>query len=273
MSSCTPPTCTPGCGRRATFVRNGEPLDIDVVVTDIDGAAIAGRQVTVTAGREQSTFRNGEWSEDVVDLQTCDVASAADPVSCSFVTDLGGSYRIEAVVVDDQGRSSRSELTRWVSAAEAIPTRTVQQEELTIVPDVEEHAPGDTAELLVQAPFATGTGLMVVSHGGIRSTTRFDVTDGSAIVQVPVAETDVPTLDVTIEVVGSAPRTAADGAELPGAPARPAFAVGQITLPVSTASRTLDVTVDATRRAARARRDDRRRRVGDRRIRGARRRQ
>ncbi len=226
-----------------TFVRKGEPLDVDVVVTDIDGAAVGGREVTVTAGRQQSTFRNGQWIEEVVDQQACDVTSADDPVSCSFAPDLGGSYRIEAVVIDGQGRSSRSELTRWVSAAESIPTRTVQQEELTIVPDVEEHRPGATAELLVQAPFATGTGLMVVTHGGIRSTTRFDVIDGSAIVQLAVEETDVPSLDVTIEVVGSAPRTAVDGTELPGVPTRPAFAVGQITLPVSTASRTLDIAV------------------------------
>jgi uncharacterized protein YfaS (alpha-2-macroglobulin family) len=225
-----------------TFVRKGEALQVEVVVTDIDGAAVAGREVTVTASRTQSVFRNGAWTEERIDPQSCAVTSAAEPVPCSFTTAVGGTYRIEVTVTDDQGRTSRSELTRWVSAAERIPSRTVQEEELTIVPDAEEYAPGDTAELLVQAPFATGSGLLTVAHGGIVSTTRFTVAEGSAVVQVPVAEPDVPQLDVSIEVVGSAPRLADDGTPATDAPARPAFATGRLTLPITTASRTLTVT-------------------------------
>ena len=75
------------------------------------------------------------------------------------------------------------------------------------------------------------------------STATFDVVDGSAIVPVAVAEDDVPNINVSIEVVGSTPRTADDGALVDDAPERPAFATGTVTLPVSTASRTLDVTV------------------------------
>jgi uncharacterized protein YfaS (alpha-2-macroglobulin family) len=225
-----------------TFVRKGEALDVEVVVTDIDGAAVAGRDMTVTASRTQSAFRNGEWTEEQTDEQTCSITSATEPVPCSFTTSVGGTYRVEATVIDDEGRTSRSELTRWVSAAESIPTRTVQEEELTIVPDAEEYAPGDTAELLVQAPFATGSGLVTVAHGGIVSSTRFDIAEGSAVVEVPVAERDVPGLDVSIEVVGSAPRLADDGTPAAGVPERPAFATGQLRLPVTTASRTLTVT-------------------------------
>ena len=75
------------------------------------------------------------------------------------------------------------------------------------------------------------------------STTTFAVVDGSAIVPVPVGEDDVPNINVSIEVAGSTPRTAGDGSVVEGAPERPAFATGSVTLPVSTASRTLDVTV------------------------------
>ena len=60
---------------------------------------------------------------------------------------------------------------------------------------------------------------------------------------VAVAEDDVPNINVSIEVDGSTPRTAADGSVVEGAPHRPAFATGAVTLPVSTSSRTLDVTV------------------------------
>ncbi len=225
-----------------TFVRRGDPLSIDTIVTDIDGMAVAGRTVEATATRTESVFTNGAWTDKQVDPQTCTTTSTTAPMSCVFTTAVGGTYTINATVTDDGGRSSRSELTRWVSAAESVPTRTVDKDALTIVPDKQEHQPGDTAELLVQAPFATGDGLLTVSRGGIVSTNRFDVVDGSAIVRIPITDHDVPNIDASIEVVGSAPRTADDGSPLPDAPQRPAYAAGDVTLPVSTTSRALTVT-------------------------------
>jgi uncharacterized protein YfaS (alpha-2-macroglobulin family) len=232
-----------GLGGTDTFVRQGDDLTLDVVVTDIDGAAVAGRRVDVVAGRTNGQFVDGEWTDELLDTTTCTVTSATDPVPCTVTPPAGGTYRITATVTDDSGRISRSETTRWVSGAEEIESRTVRGEELTVVPDAEEYRSGQTAQLLVQAPFATGTGLIVTDRGPVTSTATFDVVDGSAIVPVAVAEDDVPTINVSIEVVGSTPRTDADGAVVDGAPERPAFATGTVTLPVSTASRTLDVAV------------------------------
>ena len=232
-----------GLGGTDTFVRQGEDLTVDVIVADIDGAAVAGRHVDVVAGRTTGRFVDGEWTDELLDTTTCTVRSATDPVRCTLTPPAGGTYRITATVTDDAGRVSRSETTRWVSGAEAIPSRTVRGEELTVVPDAEEYRPGQTAQLLVQAPFATGTGLIVTDRGPVTSTATFAVVDGSAIVPVDVGEDDVPNVNVSIEVAGSMPRTAADGSVVDGAPERPAFATGTVTLPVSTASRTLDVTV------------------------------
>ncbi|MGD9998151.1 MAG: alpha-2-macroglobulin family protein [Ilumatobacteraceae bacterium] len=224
-----------------TFVREGDALDVSVVVAGIDGEAVAGRPVSVTAGRNTSVFANGTWTDTLADTQTCDVTSAAEAVSCRFTTGTGGTYTITATVIDDVGRANVTELTRWVSGATSVPSRIVEQQALTIVPNGDEYAPGDTAELLVQAPFSTGTGLMVISRAGIRSTHRFELADGSAVVQVPIADRDIPNLDVAIEVVGSTPRVGDDGEPIEGAPASPAFAAGSLTLPVSTASRALHV--------------------------------
>ncbi|MDO9174672.1 MAG: alpha-2-macroglobulin family protein, partial [Actinomycetota bacterium] len=182
----------------------------------------------------------------VVDEQTCAVTSAADPVQCEFDTAVGGQYRVTAVVAGTDGGRNRTELTTWVSGAEAQPTRGVEQQTLTVVPDQQEYAPGDTAELLVQAPFAAGEGLLTISRNGLRDTVRFAVVDGSAVVEVPITEASVPQLSLNLEVVGSTTRTADDGTSLPDAPQRPAYAVGTMTLSVPPVSRTL--TVDATPR-------------------------
>ncbi len=230
-----------------SFVRQGEALVVDVIVTDIDGNAVPGTALTVSAGRVEGVYANGEWTDQVVDAVECDVTSAAEPVPCEFTATLGGQYRITAVVADAAGGRNRTELTTWVSGAAERPSMRVEQEAVTVVPDRADYAPGDTAELLVSAPFATGEGLMTISRNGLQTTERFTIVDGTAIVQVPITEADTPSLQVGFDVVGSTPRTAADGTVLTDLPARPAYAVGGLTLPVSLASRTL--TVDVTPQA------------------------
>ena len=224
------------------YVGKGDPLDVDVIVTDVDGKAVTGRSVTVSASRTESVFRNGEWVDEPVDTQTCNVTSAAEGVPCSFSTTVGGTYVIKSTITDDAGRMSRTELTRWVSGADVAPDRAVGQEQLQLIPDLAEYTPGSTAQILVQAPFATGDGILTVARNGILSTDRFEVAQGAAVLHVPIQEGEIPGLDLTVEVVGVTPRTGDDGQPLPDAPPRPAFATGSLTLPISLATRTLTVT-------------------------------
>ena len=54
--------------------KNKLPLDkslVGILVTDLDGNALADRPVEITAGRLDWKFRKGEWKEEVVDVQTC----------------------------------------------------------------------------------------------------------------------------------------------------------------------------------------------------------
>ncbi|HWL44505.1 MAG TPA: alpha-2-macroglobulin family protein [Ilumatobacter sp.] len=231
-----------GLRSQRSFVEQGTPIRVDAIVADIDGAAVAGRPVSVTAGRVTWDLTGGEWAERVVDPQTCEFDSTDTAHECEFVTDAGGQYRITAVVTDADGHHNRTELTVWVAGGTGRPVRGVEQEQLTVVPAADEFTPGDTAELLVQAPFAPATGTYTVLHGPIRETRAFSTDDGSAVLRIPIGADDVPTLTVSVEMVGVAPRTNDDGTPAPDAPARPAYASGRIALPVSLAERTLDVT-------------------------------
>ena len=224
------------------FVEAGAPIEVGAIVTDVDGAVVAGRPVAVTAGRVTWDVVDGVWDERVVDTETCELESADTPGTCSFATEAGGQYRVTAVVTDGDGRHNRTELTVWVAGGTAPPTRGVEQQQVTVVPAADQFAPGDTAELLVQAPFAPASGTYTVLHGPVRGTYSFDAPDGSAVLEVPITGDDVPTLTVSVQMVGTAPRTNDDGSAADGAPRRPAYATGRIALPVSLAARTLDVT-------------------------------
>ncbi|MFZ6027041.1 MAG: alpha-2-macroglobulin family protein [Chloroflexota bacterium] len=225
------------------FVERGTPLPVDLIVTDVDGNAIAGRAVEVRAARMEWKFRDGQWQQEEADVQVCNVTSGAEPVSCTFETPLGGEYLIGATVFDDQGRRNYSQFTRWVSGGELVPAREVEKEQVTLIPDKETYQPGDVAEVLVQSPFSPAEGLLTVARSGILYTERFSLPEGSTTLRIPIEEAHLPNLNIQVDVVGSAARTDDQGNPLEGVENRPAYASGSMTLNISLAARTLGVQV------------------------------
>ncbi len=226
------------------FVDAGDPLTVDAIVTDVDGNAVAGRGVTLEASRLEWRYADGEWSEEAVDAQSCEVTSAAEPVSCEFETEKGGQYRIAARVLDDLERPNESTLTRWVSGGARPPARGVEQEEVVLVPDKEAYQPGDTARLLVQSPFSPAEGLLTLSRNGIISTERFTIEDGSTTLDIPIEDGYIPNLHVAVDLVGNAPRIDDAGETLPDLPPRPAYASGGVELSIPPLSRTLYLAIE-----------------------------
>jgi hypothetical protein len=225
-----------------TFVEAGEPIVIEAIATDIDGTAVTGRTITLTAGRLEWKILEGSWQETPVEIETCSVTSAERGVECSFATDIGGTYQIAAVIADDAGRSSKTEITRWVSGGNRRPERNVVQEEVTLIPDRQEYAPGTNAEILVEAPFSPARGLLTISRNGIIETQGFTIEDAATVLSIPIEDEYTPNVHIQIDLVGATGRTADNGDPLPDAPDRPAFAVGRLNLQVPPLSRTLEVT-------------------------------
>ncbi|HSJ92227.1 MAG TPA: alpha-2-macroglobulin family protein, partial [Ilumatobacter sp.] len=227
------------------FVERSTPIRVDAVVADVDGEIVAGSTVEIVAGRVEWVQSGGEWTEQLTDEQTCSITSTADATDgtmrCEFTTEVGGQYRITATVEDDTGHRNRTELTQWVSGGEGRPTRGVEQEQVTIVPDAETYQPGDTAELLVQAPFSPAHGIATVARGEIVSTVAFRADDGSAIIEIPIEDAWIPNVTVQVDMVGTDDRIADDGTPLPDLPVRTAYATGQVSLAIPPLTRALDV--------------------------------
>ena len=226
-----------------TFVRAGDGIDIEAVVTDIDGNPIAGRPFEITAARVDDQFVEGRWVEVALDTETCETTSRHTPVECEFEADTGGRYRISAHVADDAGRTSRSEMTRWVAGGSSgVRSQRVELEAASLIPDSETYEAGDVAEILVDSTFASGTGLLTIAHNQIIELRTFEIADHTAVLEVPITDDHVPQLALRVEIVSTTERTAHDGTILEGVPHRPAYALGQTWLRVPPLQRTLDVT-------------------------------
>ena len=90
-----------GIGRATAliFAREGA----NVVVSDVNAEG---------AERVANQWVEGEWTEVVLEDETCSITSEDQPVVCPFALANGGRWRVTATVVDDAGRPVRGTAPR-----------------------------------------------------------------------------------------------------------------------------------------------------------------
>ena len=228
------------------FVQKGENIEVDSIVSDIDGNLVAGRDVEMKAVLRDWRFDKGEWKEVVLDEQICNIKSAAESVKCKFPAKEGGRYQITATVMDDRERFNETEITIWVAGGKVVPKRNVEMEEVQLIPNKKEYAAGETAEILVFAPFPNAEGVLTLRREGIVKTERFTIKDTSVTLKIPLEEAYLPNIYAQVDLVGAALRTDDKGEVQEKLAKRPAFASGQLNLSISTAPRELTVSAEPT---------------------------
>lgn len=234
-----------GLRGRRLFVEAGKPLVIDAVVCTIEGKREAGVEIHVSAARREWRFVKGRYEQVDADKTDWTVRSKGEPVSTEFTPKRGGQWTVRATVLDGKERPNESELTLWVAGDDGRPKqRELAQETVTLIPDKKTYAPGESAQVLVQAPFSPAEGVLLVERNGIVRTERFRMDGPTRTLTIPITAGHFPNVTAQVELVGSAARTDDNGKAIPKVPKRPAFASGTIDLSVPPLARTL--TVSAT---------------------------
>ncbi|MFN0087176.1 MAG: Ig-like domain-containing protein, partial [Blastocatellia bacterium] len=224
------------------FVQKGEPLLVESIVTDLDGKALANREIRMRAVLLDWAYEKGEWRQVERNPRECIVKSAGEAVECRFQTSEGGRYRVTARVIDDRERPNESELTLWVAGGKQPPQRDLAQEKVELIPTRKEYAPGETAELLLQSPFYPAEGVMTLSRSGMVTSERFTVQGPSHTLKIPIQDAYTPNVYVKVDLAGAAVRQDEAGKPQAGLPKRPAFASGSINLSIPPTRRRLSVT-------------------------------
>lgn len=236
-----------------SFIRAGENIDLDMIVSDIEGNLVGGRAIKVKVARIDWEQQGSEYVEKELDPQTCDAtsvaATAADTVRCTFKTAQGGSYRVTAIVKDDHGRPSQTATQIYVMGTDLPKDKSLGSDRVTVVPDKKEYKPGDLAEVLVIAPFVPAEGLLTVRRQGIVHVERFTMRTASQAIKLKLDDALVPNAEVRVDLVGSAPRDDAGGTPDAKLPKRPAFASNAVSVKILPTTRTLAVTAVAKKTA------------------------
>ena len=136
-----------------------------------------------------------------------------------------------------------TQITRWVSGGKRPSANRVEQEDVALIPNRQEYQPGDTAEILVQSPFAPAEGLLTLRCDGTIHTERFRMDEPTHTVRVPIEESHIPNVHVQVDLVGAAARLNSEGEVDDRLPVRPAYATGSLNLSVPPYARTLSLAV------------------------------
>ena len=230
------------CQKR--FIVRGDSLPIDAIVTDLHGQPIPGRSVELVAERLVWREWDGEWTR-VVAEQLVQIATSREiPVHQVFVPSTGGQWRVRATVQDDEGRRNQSELTWWVAGpGTRRALRQYEGDNLKLVAEKDDWAVGETARVLLVAPFYPAEGQVSLWRDGLVDTWRLSLDQPTSIIEVPIESGHTPGLVLKVDLVGSTGRSGSTGAPDTTSSARPASAEGSLYLSVPPIHRTLDVEV------------------------------
>ncbi|MDP2316108.1 MAG: Ig-like domain-containing protein [Pseudomonadota bacterium] len=223
------------------YVEARTPVEVEAIVVDREGRAVPGQGIEVVFERLVWKHTAKGWDEVAEAAGSATIPGAG---KTRFVPEAGGSYRVVATVKDSHGRKNETTLQVWVTGEQVVPDRGVAQEQVTLVPEKKSYAVGESANVLVQAPFSPAEGVLTVRAGGLLLETRaFHLDGASTTLAIPVTERHVPDFTVAVDLVGARARAGDDGTPRTDLPKRVAYAAGSLTFEVPPLLRTLTVAV------------------------------
>ena len=229
--------------------RAGEPTTVHLVTADVEANIAPNRPVTVRAihrewvtTKERTSRGRRYYSTPVeTEIETWTVTTGADgEAGIEFTPPEAGTFRLVAESVDEEGRVARSSRFLWASGTQWARWRIRTDDTIELIADRERYEVGDVAEVLVPAPFPGATALVTVERGRILSREVRAFETNSEVLRIPIEDHHVP--NVYVGVVLYRPPTDEDPL--------PRYHVGYVELPVSTASRELEVRIEPERERA-----------------------
>lgn len=192
-------------------LRSGDPLSVDISAVDYDRKPVAGQKVTVQLVRwpydtVQHAYRPEEVEQEYT-VTTGDNGSGRVSFNTkgALPTD---TYYVVAEAADAAGHVVHDEESIWV-ANSSFPFRLsgsdVNKEPLSLKLDKQVFKPGETAKVMVSAPFTGSEGaeaIVTVEGPHLYSYKVVPMTSTAQLVEVPIKAEYEPNVFVSVAVVG-----------------------------------------------------------------------
>ncbi|MCB0215488.1 MAG: Ig-like domain-containing protein, partial [Chloroflexi bacterium] len=233
-----------GLQPQAYLGQAGQAAGFDILTVDPRGAALADQSValelyrrewfSVREKREDGAFY---WTSHYTDTLVAETSVASDAegrAEASLTPKEAGVHRLLATTRDAAGNEARSATYVWVTGKGYVNWRQENNDRIELVADKKSYAPGETARILVPAPFAGAQALVTTERGSIRSVRRLELAGNGETIEVPIGSGDAPNIYVSVLLLKGI------GPDSP----LPQLKLGYTNLAVSIAERELDITLE-----------------------------
>ncbi len=179
---------------------------VNIITVDWNGDRLPSQPVEINFFR-RDWVRNSEtgWYEPSDTLITNDlVTSGGDgQATASFVPEQAGQYRAQAILRDAAGRTHRSSVFFWVSGGDPAQWRPdPASRTMTLVPNADEYTVGDTAQILVQSPFAEPVqAWLTIERGRLLTQELITLQTSSDVLNIPITADHAPNIFVSVTAV------------------------------------------------------------------------
>ncbi|MGE5814919.1 MAG: alpha-2-macroglobulin family protein, partial [Acidobacteriota bacterium] len=243
-----------GIKRPPYFVEQKNGLSTAFVAVTPEGTVTAGVPIQVSLTQTQyhsvrraegNGFYTWETTTEEVNAGTWSVTSGAEPVQLVVPLPSGGSFTLTARATDADGRTTTSQLSFYSIGPGYTAWKRYDHNRIDLVPEKNTYKPGDVARIMIQSPWEQATGLLTMEREGIRQHQQLSLTSTQQTVTVPIRESDIPNVYVSVLLVKG--RTKAEGDSDASDPGKPSFRLGYVELKVEDATKRLSTKVKANR--------------------------
>lgn len=220
-----------------------EPQGVDIITVAPTGDPFPNVPVTLSvyehkwfSVRERDTDGNFYWKSSYTDtLQTTiDVTTDISGTASAFYTPtVGGVFKIVGEAQDENDNQIRSATYQWIATDQFVNWRIENNDRIELVADKKEYNVGETAKVLIPAPFQNAQALMTIERGGILEVKPLGVIGNSDTLEIPITEELLPTAYVSVMLVKGRTEDSPT----------PQFKLGYATLNINPAEKILDVKI------------------------------
>ncbi len=192
----------------------GQESKIDLAATDWEGNRLPNKSIKVEFYRRkwlntfvENEFGGGYWESETVDtLEDQSIVNTNDlgEAIAAFTPAKGGSYHIVATPLEATSAEKhiRSSIFIWVSGKDYVSWRRNNNDRITLVSDKSSYKTGETAKILIPAPFdGPYYALVTTERAGISRREVLALNSNSAIYNLPIEEADIPNIYVSVVLV------------------------------------------------------------------------
>ncbi len=231
-------------------VKTGDTQKVSLATISPQEAPIANRAVQAEIFRREwySARQRGEdgrlyWTSSYTDtlMQTIPATTDAQGrTEISFSPTQGGIYRILASAKDDTGRTTKASAFTWVTGGDVF-WGVDDTNRVDLIADKRSYRPGETANVLVTAPYAGMSGLLTIERGRVIEHRLITIQGTSQLIPIPITADYAPNVYASLVLIKT-PCNAQAAAANP-CPEVPELRVGLANLSVSTEQQELQISV------------------------------